>query len=332
MTRQGVAYAASAYVLWGLFPLYFMLLQAVPPAEVLGHRIVWSLAVVLVLLAARRSFGWLPQALCNGRVLRSFAASAILIALNWFIYIWAVAHQRVVDASLGYFITPLVNVLMGTLLLHERLRPAQWHAAGLAALGVLWLAAGTGAVPWIALLLAATFSTYGLLRKIAPLGALEGLTMETLLLAPLALAGLAWATAQGHAVFAGMPLLQQGLVVMVGPLTALPLLLFAAGARRIPLSVLGMLQYIGPTLQFALGVWFFGEPFGGSRLAGFALIWMACAVFTWDALRSARAAAQAGAAPASGLSAPDLDPTCGASPLDTLPAPAPPSTTTREPV
>jgi chloramphenicol-sensitive protein RarD len=329
MRRQGVAYAAAAYMLWGLFPLYFMLLRAVPPAEVLGHRIVWSLAVVLGLLALRRHFAWLPQALRNRRVLGGFAASATLIALNWFIYIWAVANERVVDASLGYFITPLMNVLMGTLLLHERLRPGQWLAVALAALGVVWLALGTGTVPWIALLLAATFSTYGLLRKTAPLGALEGLTLETLLLAPLALAGLLWAGWQGHAVFAQAPLLMQALLVAAGPLTALPLLLFAAGARRIPLSVLGMLQYIGPTLQFALGVWFFGEPFGGARLAGFALIWTACAVFTWDALRSTRAAAQAGAAPAPALTAPDLDPTCGASPLDTLPlddeAPSPPS-------
>lgn len=163
--RRGVAYAASAYTLWGLFPLYFVLLHAVPPAEVLGHRIVWSLAVVVGLLAWRRQFGWLLPALSNPRVLRSCAASAALIALNWFLYIWAVSQQRVVDASLGYFITPLVNVLMGTLVLHERLRPLQWCAVALAGLGVLWLAAGTGSVPWVALVLAATFSTYGLLRK-----------------------------------------------------------------------------------------------------------------------------------------------------------------------
>jgi chloramphenicol-sensitive protein RarD len=305
--RRGVAYAASAYALWGLFPLYFMLLHAVPPAEVLGHRIVWSLAVVVGLLAWRRQFGWLLPALHNRRVLRSCAASAALIALNWFLYIWAVSQQRVVDASLGYFITPLVNVLMGTLVLHERLRPLQWGAVALAALGVLWLAAGTGSVPWIALALAATFATYGLLRKTAPLGALEGLTLETLLLAPLALGGLAWATMHGQAVFVHAPPALQALLVAAGPLTALPLLLFAAGARRIPLSVLGMLQYIGPTLQFALGLWVFHEPFGGPKLAGFLLIWIACAVFTWDAVRRARqAAAQAAADADANPAAPGL--------------------------
>lgn len=298
MTRQGIAYASAAYLVWGLFPLYFALLHGVPPAEVLGHRIVWSLAVVLLLLAWQRNFGWLPGALRNGRVLRRFAASATLIALNWFIYIWAVTNQRVVDASLGYFITPLVNVLTGTLLLHERLRPPQWLAVGLAALGVLWLTVAAGTLPWIALVLAATFSTYGLLRKTAPLGALEGLTIETLLLAPLALAGLAWATLQGGTVFMQSPLSQQALLVVAGPLTALPLLLFAAGARRIPLSVLGMLQYLGPTVQLALGLWVFGEPFGGARLAGFGLIWTACAAFTWDALRGPQPAAPAPRPPA----------------------------------
>jgi len=288
VTRRGIAYAASAYLVWGLFPLYFARLHGVPPAEVLGHRIVWSLAVVLLLLTWQRNFGWLPAALRNFRVLRSFAASATLIALNWFIYIWAVTHQRVVDASLGYFITPLANVLAGTLLLHERLRSLQWLAVGLAALGVVWLTASAGTLPWIALMLAATFSTYGLLRKTAPLGALEGLTLETLLLAPPALLGLAWATAQGGTVFMQAPAPQQALLVAAGPLTALPLLLFAAGARRIPLSVLGMLQYLGPTVQLALGLWVFGEPFGGARLVGFALIWTACAAFTWDALRGPR--------------------------------------------
>jgi len=309
VSRQGIAYASAAYLVWGLFPLYFALLHGVPPAEVLGHRIVWSLAVVLLLLAWRRNFAWLPGALRNGRVLRSFAASATLIALNWFIYIWAVTNQRVVDASLGYFITPLVNVLTGTLLLHERLRPPQWLAVGLAALGVLWLTVAAGTVPWIALVLAATFSTYGLLRKTAPLGALEGLTIETLLLAPLALAGLAWATLQGGTVFMQAPPQQQVLLVVAGPLTALPLLLFATGARRIPLSVLGMLQYLGPSVQLALGLWVFHEPFGADRLVGFLLIWTACAAFTWDAVRRPRPAAPASAAPAAAPAAAPLQPT-----------------------
>lgn len=288
VTRQGIACAAAAYLVWGLFPLYFALLQGVPPAEVLGHRIVWSLAVVLLLLAWQRNFGWLPPALRNPRVLRSFAASATLIALNWFIYIWAVTHQRVVDASLGYFITPLVNVLTGTLVLHERLRPLQWLAVGLAALGVLWLTVSAGTLPWIALVLAATFSTYGLLRKTAPLGALEGLTIETLLLAPLALLGLAWATAQGGTVFVQAPAAQQALLVAAGPLTALPLLLFAAGARRITLTTLGLVQYLSPTIQFLLGVWLYHEPLAGARLVGFVLIWSALAVYSAESLWRSR--------------------------------------------
>lgn len=303
VSRLGIAYASAAYLVWGLFPLYFALLHGVPPAEVLGHRIIWSLAVVVLLLAWQRNFGWLPGALRNGRVLRSFAASAALISLNWFVYIWAVTHQRVVDASLGYFITPLANVLTGTLLLHERLRPLQWLAVALAGLGVLWLTVVAGTLPWIGLVLAATFSTYGLLRKTAPLGALQGLTIETLLLAPLALSGLGWATLQGGTVFLQAPPSQQMLLVAAGPLTATPLLLFAAGARRIPLSVLGMLQYLGPSVQLALGLWVFHEPFGAGRLAGFLLIWTACAAFTWDAVRPRPASAPPQPAAEGGTSA-----------------------------
>jgi chloramphenicol-sensitive protein RarD len=213
-------------------------------------------------------------------VLGLFLASSALIATNWYVYIWAIGHGRVVDASLGYFITPLVNVLTGWLVLKERLRPVQWAAVVTAAVGVAWLTWAQGTLPWIALVLAASFSTYGLLRKTATLGALEGLTLETLLLGPIALAGLGWAITQGQAVFPGATLDLQGLLVLTGPLTAVPLLLFAAGARRIPLSLLGMLQYIGPTIQLALGVWLFHEPFAGARAQGFAIIWAACALFS----------------------------------------------------
>lgn len=286
--QRGVTYAALAYALWGVFPLYFVLLRKVPALEVLAHRIVWSLVVVAALLTALRRLAWLPGALRDRRVMRAFSASALLIAMNWFLYIWAVQHERVLDASLGYFITPLANVLMGRLVLHERLRRAQWVAVAIAAGGVLWLAATTTTVPWVALALAATFSTYGLLRKVAPLDALEGLAIETLLLAPLALAGLLWAAMhQGTAFQAAGPGLQ-ALLVLAGPLTAAPLLLFAAGARRIPLNVLGMLQYLGPTLQFLIGVWLFNEPFGGARLVGFVLIWVACAFFSADLWRRSR--------------------------------------------
>lgn len=286
--QRGITYAALAYTLWGIFPLYFVLLRNVPALEVLAHRIVWSLVVVAMLLAALRRLDWLPAALRDRKVMRAFAASALLIAMNWFFYIWAVQHGRVLDASLGYFITPLANVLMGRLVLGERLRRAQWVAVAIAACGVLWLAAATPTVPWIALVLAATFSTYGLLRKVAPLDALEGLALETLMLGPLALAGLLWAAAHDGTVFQNAAPGLQALLVLAGPLTAAPLLLFAAGARRIPLNVLGMLQYLGPTLQFLIGVLLFNEPFGGTRLIGFVLIWTACALFSADLWRRSR--------------------------------------------
>lgn len=280
--QQGVLYAALAYVLWGLFPLYFKLLQTVAPLEILAHRIVWSIGFLIVLLALKWHWQWLGSALHDRGVLQRFTASAALIACNWFIYIWAVTNNRVVDASLGYFIAPLANVLTGRLVLKERLSPLQWAAVALAAAGVAWLTWQLGTPPWVALGLAASFSSYGYLRKTASLGALEGLTLETLLLAPLALLGLGLAASQGHSDFAAATLPLQLLLVAAGPLTAIPLLLFAAGARRIPMTVLGMLQYLGPTLQLMLGVWLYHEPFAGARAQGFVLIWLACALFSAD--------------------------------------------------
>jgi chloramphenicol-sensitive protein RarD len=288
--RSGILQASLAYVIWGLFPLYFRLLHGVAALEVLAHRVVWSLLFLLGVLTVRRHWDWLGPALRNRRVTGLFLASSALIGTNWYVYIWAVSHGRVVDASLGYFITPLVNVVTGWLVLKERLRPAQWGAVAPAAAGVVWLTWAQGTPPWIALILAASFSSYGLLRKTATLGALEGLTLETLLLGPLALAGLGWAVAHGQSVFPDAPHGLQGLLMVAGPLTAVPLLLFAGGARRIPLSLLGMLQYIGPTIQLALGVWLFQEPFAGARAQGFVIIWAACALFSaelwWRSRRS----------------------------------------------
>lgn len=281
--RTGVIQAALAYACWGLFPLYFKALETVPPAEMLAHRVAWSLVFLAAVLATLGRWGWLAPALRDRRVLRSFAASATLIAVNWFVYIWAVVHGRVVEASLGYFINPLVNVLVGALVLHERLRRAQWAGVALAAVGVAWIGWDAGALPWIALLLAGSFSCYGLLRKTAPLGALEGLAIETLLIAPFAVALLAWLALQDRSAFVQAAVGTQWLIAAAGPLTAIPLLLFAAGARRIPFSLLGLLQYIGPTLQLAVGVLLFGEPFGPGRAAGFALIWLALALYSAEA-------------------------------------------------
>lgn len=282
--NSGIIYAAAAYSLWGLFPLYFKAVQQVPPLEVLTHRAIWSLAFLIIVLVARRHWAWLGRAMRSPKVLGCFAASALLLSLNWFVYIWAANHGRVVDASLGYFMTPLVNVLLGFILLGERLRPVQWAATGLAAAGVAWLTWQSGTLPWIALLLAGTFGIYGLLRKTAPLGALEGLTLETLLMFPVACGYLAWQGAAGSNAFSAAPLSTQLLLAAAGPITAIPLLMFATGARRISLSVLGLLQYIAPTLQFLLGVVLYHEPFDGVRLLGFALIWGGLAVYSLESL------------------------------------------------
>ncbi|NEX63173.1 EamA family transporter RarD [Noviherbaspirillum galbum] len=280
--NQGILFAAGAYAAWGLFPLYFKALQSIPPAQILLHRMLWSLVFLVIVLTWRRQWAWLADVMRRPKVLAGFTASALLLSTNWFIYIWAVNNGRVVDSSLGYFINPLVNVLLGFLLLRERLRPVQWFAVGLAAAGVAWLTWQTGQLPWVALSLAGSFGLYGLLRKTAALGALEGLALETLLLFPLALGYLAVLTMDGSNAFLGASTPQQLLMAAAGPITAIPLLMFAAGARRIPLSLLGMLQYIGPTLQLLLGVWLYHEPFGGARLVGFALIWSALAVYSME--------------------------------------------------
>lgn len=293
--QTGMLYAAAAYAMWGVFPLYFKSLQDIPSLEILLHRMVWSLLFVLVVLTWRKQWAWLREVMRQPRVLAGFGASALLLSSNWFIYIWAVNNGHVVDSSLGYFINPLFNVLLGFLLLRERLRPVQWAAVGLAACGVAWLTWQGGSLPWIALLLAVTFGLYGLLRKTAPLGALEGLTLETLLLFPLAAGYLAMLTMQGQNSFVDAPLTTQLLLAAAGPITAIPLLLFAAGARRIPLSLLGLLQYIGPTLQLLLGVWLYGEPFDNMRLIGFALIWSALAVYSMEGVWRAYVAKPASA-------------------------------------
>jgi chloramphenicol-sensitive protein RarD len=280
--KSGIAYAALAYTVWGLFPVYFKQLAAVPPGEVLVHRIVWTLLLVVAMLAAMRRWAWLPAALRQPRVLIAFAASAALLAVNWLTYVWAVNAGHVVDASLGYFINPLFSALLGVTVLRERLRPGQWAALGLAAAGVVWLTVDAGRLPWIALVLAASFGLYGLMRKVATLDSLEGLTMETLLLAPLALVAFAVWTHAGTAVFPSPSAWTNTLLVLSGPLTALTLLLFAAGARRITLTTLGLLQYIAPTLQFALGVWVYREPFDAGKLMGFGLIWAALVVYSLE--------------------------------------------------
>lgn len=288
--RRGALAAAGAYVCWGAFPLYFKAVGAIAPLELVAHRIAWSLVFLAAVLGLQRHLAWLRPALRTPRVIGSFAASACTLALNWFVFVWAVAHGHVVEASLGYFINPLVNVAVGAGVLKERLRPAQWLAVGLAAAGVVWLTWQGGRLPWIALVLALSFSAYGLQRKLAPLGTLEGLTLETLVLAPMALGALGWWIAQGQSDFVHVDASTRLLVMAAGPITAIPLLLFAYGARRISFSLLGLLQYIGPTLQLASGVFLMGESFDRTRLLGFSIIWAALGVYSVESAWQSRRA------------------------------------------
>ncbi len=283
--RTGIINATLAFLCWGLFPLYFHALNEVPPSQILAHRVLWSLLFLAIVLSVRRQWKWLPAVLRQPRVIGSFVASAFLLSANWLVYIWAVNNGHVIEASLGYFINPLVNIMFGYLLLKERLRVSQWAAIAIAALGVAWLTWQAGTVPWIALILAGTFGAYGLMRKTAALGALEGLSFETMVLFPLALGYVIWLSLHGDNTFINSG--SDGtrwLLVAAGPITAIPLLLFASGARKIPLSVLGLLQYISPTIQFLLGVWLFHEAFSAERAVGFLLIWSALALYAAEGL------------------------------------------------
>ena len=279
---KGILFAASAFVIWGIFPIYFKVLATVPPVEMLAHRVLWSLVFVAMLLAGRRQWAWIKQLRTQPRVIAGFALSGALLSSNWCVYIWAVHQERIVDTSLGYFINPLINVLIGALLLKERLRPGQWSSVALAFSGVAWLTWQSGSLPWVSLWLALTFALYGLLRKTALLGPLEGLALESMVLAPLGLVYIAWLASQNQSGFVELTPLMQLMVIASGPITAIPLLLFAAGARRISLSALGLLQYIGPSLQLIAGIWLFNEPFGGDRQIAFMLIWAALALYSLE--------------------------------------------------
>jgi chloramphenicol-sensitive protein RarD len=274
--------------MWGVFPLYFKQVQSVAPLEVLANRMLWSLVFVAGLLTVLRGTRWLRDLLRDRPPIGWFVLSALAVSVNWLIYIWAVNSGRIVDASLGYFINPLINVLIGAVFLRERLRLAHWVAFLLAAAGVAWLTWSAGQLPWIGLTLAISFAAYGLLRKRAPLGAMEGLAVETALLAPVAIAYLLWLAAhQQSALVAafsdGRPSLVAWLL-LAGPITAVPLLFFAAGARRIPFATLGILQYIGPSLQLLIGVRLYGEPFEADKLIAYGAIWIALAIFSIDGL------------------------------------------------
>jgi chloramphenicol-sensitive protein RarD len=286
----------AAYTIWGLVPLYWKLLKHVPAIQVLGHRIVWSLAVLIILVAAMRRGGRRPQdgratlGAVSRRVVGLYAIAAALIAANWFLYIYAVNAGFIVETSLGYYITPLVNVLFGVVVFHERMRPAQWVAITIAAVGVVQLTFAYGALPWIAFGLAASFGSYGLAKKKAPLDPVEGLTLETAILAPVAILFLIMLHRSGEGSFLRTGATSDALMIGGGLVTTVPLLLFAAAVRTVPLSVIGILQYIGPTLQFFLGVFVYHEPFSRTQLIGFSIVWTALAIYAGDSLRARRAA------------------------------------------
>ena len=277
--NSGIAYALGAYLLWGLLPIYLHLLAPVPTPEILAHRIVWSLVTVMILLVALRRLTWIGAAIAAPATLWRYVLTAALISCNWLLYIWSINAGHVVDSSLGYFINPLVNVLLGWLLLHERMRFGQKLPLALAALGVAWLTWQAGSPPWIGLTLALSFSLYGLLRKTAALGALEGFSVEAAVLTPLALAYLIWEARSAGLGFSSVSMPTRWLLVAAGPVTTIPLLLFAAGARRISFSLLGILQYLAPTLQWLSGIFVFREPFEQSKAVGFGLIWLALLLY-----------------------------------------------------
>ncbi|MFF4275841.1 EamA family transporter RarD [Streptomyces sp. NPDC001536] len=284
----GLLNGFAAYGMWGLFPLYFPLLKPAGASEVLAHRMAWSfLAVALALLVLRR-WRWAGELLRQPRRLGLVAIAAAVIAVNWGVYIWAVNNDRVVEASLGYFINPLVTIAMGVLLLKERLRPVQWAAVAVGAGAVVVLTVGYGRPPWISLVLAFSFATYGLVKKKVNLSGLESLAAETAIQFLPALGYLVWLTAHGDATIATEGPGHAALLAGTGLVTALPLVCFGAAAIRVPLSTLGLLQYLAPVFQFLLGVAYFHEAMPPERWAGFSLVWLALSLLTWDALRTAR--------------------------------------------
>ncbi len=281
----GVALATGAFLCWGLFPIYFKLVGAVPAVEMLANRVVWSLLFVTGLITVLRGWPAVLAVFPNRRLVAILTLSAVVISLNWGVFIWAIANNRVLQSSLGYYINPLVSVVLGVVVLRERLRAAQWAAVGLAAAGVAYQVIGLGAFPWVALTLAFSFGFYGLIRKMAAVDAYSGLFVETLILSPVALAYLTWLEATGRGALGAGDWGLNGLIAASGVVTALPLILFVAGAKRIRLSTLGLLQYTVPTGHLLLAVFAYGEPFTRGNLVTFGCIWAALALYTFDTAR-----------------------------------------------
>lgn len=276
--NKGILSGVAAYALWGFFPIYWKLLQDVPAPQLLGHRIAWSFLLLMVVIFFTRQWNDFRSTL-NARTFQIYFIAAILIGVNWLTYVWAVNAGFIVETSLGYFINPLLSVLMGVIFLRERLRAAQWIPVALAAVGVAYLTFAYGRLPWIALLLAFTFGFYGLTKKLAPLGSVFGLTLETGILFLPAVLYLGLAESAGRAAFLHSGLTPDLLMIGAGVVTTIPLLLFASAAKQIPLSMIGILQYLAPTIQFLIGVLVYKEPFDQSRLIGFSIVWLALIIF-----------------------------------------------------
>lgn len=282
--HSGLLATIAAFLIWGVFPIYWKALDSVPALQIMAHRLSWCFVLVAGYLVIRRGFGWWKPLLAQPRLVRLLSASAVLIAINWWLYIWAVNSGHIVETSLGYFINPLVNVLLGVVVLKERLNRWQWLAVTIAASGVVYLTLQVGSVPWIALTLAFSFGTYGLIRKIATVESIPALGFESSILFLPGLVYLIWAEVAGTGSFGHAGAQVQWLLVASGLVTALPLILFAYGAQRIPYSLVGILQYIAPSLQLLCGVLIYGEPFTSTQAIGFGCIWLALGVYATDGL------------------------------------------------
>jgi chloramphenicol-sensitive protein RarD len=288
MQRQGFLYALGAYTIWGIFPIYWKALHQVSAIELIGHRIIWSFLTLLSVLTFSGQVGVFWNYLSHSQTRRYYLLAALLISVNWLVYVWGVNTGHIVETSLGYFINPLLSVFLGVVVLRERLRPLQWLPILLAAAGVLYLTLVYGRVPWIALTLAFTFALYGLVKKLAPLNSLHGLSLETAILFLPALAYLLYEEIQGRATFLHTDTRTTLLLLAAGLVTTVPLLMFASAARRIPLSAIGLMQYIAPSLQFLIGVLIYHEPFNRHHLLGFSLVWMALAIFAAEMIAQER--------------------------------------------
>ena len=293
LSGKGLLAAAGSFVIWGCFPLYLKPLNHIDSLQVVSHRVAWACVLVVIWLALRGDLREVGKLFTNRAILSRLLLSAVLITANWLGYVWGVSHGRVLEASLGYFINPLANVLLGVLILRERLNAAQWTSVAVAAAAVLYVGVATGTPPWIALTVATSFSLYGLVRKVIQVEALQGLAVETLVLTPLAVGYLIWCEVNGTGAFGHAGAFENGLLVGCGPITAVPLFLFAYGARLIPYSTVGLILYITPSLQMLSGIFLYHESFSGARAIGFAMIWLALVIYVVDGVRRSRLVASA---------------------------------------